>query len=50
MDHVPGQNGPGFRTERTRFLDRTDSVLGQTGSCKKIHDVLLKSEEGSQYP
>ena len=49
-DHVPGQNGPGFRTERTRFLDKTGPVLGQTGSCKKIHDVLQKSEESSQYP
>ena len=35
-----GQNGPGFRTEQARFLDKTGTLLGQTGSCKKIHDVL----------
>ena len=49
-DHVPGQNGPGFRTKWTTFLDKTGPVLGQTVPCKKIHDVLQRSEESSQYP
>ena len=49
-DHGPGQNGPGFRTKLIMFLDITSPVLGQTGPCKKIHDVLQRSEESSQYP
>ena len=49
-DQASGQKGPGFRTERTTFLDKTDPVIGQTGPCKKIHDVLQRSEESSQYP
>ena len=49
-DHVPGQNGPGFMTKRTTFLGKTDPVLGQTGPCKRIHDVLQRSEENSHYP
>ena len=57
-DHVSGQNRPGLRTKRTTFqyktdqdsgqngmfLDKTDPVLGQTGPCKKIHDVLQRSD------
>ena len=48
-DHVPRQNGPGFRTKWTTFLDKMGPVLGQTVPCKKIHDVLQRSEESSQY-
>ena len=49
-DHVPGQNGSGFRTKGPRFWKkRALFYLGQTGQCKKIDDVLQRSKESSQY-
>ena len=60
-DNVSGQNGPRLRTKRTTFQDKTGQASGQNGlgfwtkrtkqagSFKKIHDVLQKSEESSQY-